>query len=721
MASTPQVAIGAPQSLSLTNPDGSINWGNVISGAGSAANSVVGNNNTAAAQIQGEQNAINTQAGVQGQNATALGNTANTNAGVLAPAAATGAGASSNLATYLGLNGQPADFSQFYNTPGYDFAVQQGTRAINSQAAAAGSAYTPNTLAAVGNYVQGAASTNYNNYINQLLQTQGQGITAQQGIVNSNTGLAEAGVNSNLSTGANIAQLQAAQGSANASGAANQSGIINSILGSLGGTSGVGSLINSLLGTGGSTGGANSSGVGGLLGAIKGLFGGSSSTGSSGDLSTVDPSLTMTSTPYSSSGSATGDLNQLFYPDGMTGQPATDTSSPTNTTGDTSYLDSYLGNFSGAGGQAATLPDGMQPVDTSGALAGLTTPGNVNLGSPSTTTPGSPSFGSNLSAGAGIIGGLTSGSPTGYASAGLNAVNLANNNNLLGGAKISGVSSGVGYGLNALGIYSGLQQGGVAGDTTAAVSAAQLANHALTNSGVISGAAGGAIGSALSVAGIGLDLYNEVKSYQSGATGSDALSGLQTGAAIGSLFGPLGTVIGGALGAAGGAIASAFGGGKNDAESLTGNNIDAAVANGSVNAAAALAPPSTAFQYLAGVMDAKNPTPGHSQPIEQVFGRMGESTLANDMFTQINSAISSGTISKTATPTQIYNSVVAPWLQSKGAAIDPNSKDVHGVNEGNTLIASLQSLIGNWQSGTLTSKTPVGINGQIDTTLPAFI
>lgn len=245
------------------------------------ANSIIGNNNTASDVIKGDQNAINTQTNVQGQNATALGNTANTNAGVLAPAAATGAGASSNLATYLGLNGQPADFSQFYNTPGYQFALSQGTKAINSQAAASGSAFTPNTLAAVGNYVQGAASTNYNNYINQLLQTQGQGITAQQGIVNSNTGLAEAGVNSNLSTGANIAQMQSAQGSANASGAANQSGIIGSALSSLGGAGGIGSLLSNLLGGSSSAGGANSSGILGALGTgLNGLFGGTGTPGS---------------------------------------------------------------------------------------------------------------------------------------------------------------------------------------------------------------------------------------------------------------------------------------------------------------------------------------------------------------------------------------------------------------------------------------------------------
>lgn len=691
---TAGVSVNGPQQLSLTNPDGSINWGNLLTSAGGAANSITGNNSTVSQQVQGEQNAINTQGTVQSQNATALGNTANTNAGVLAPAATTGAGASSNLATYLGLNGQPADFSQFYNTPGYNFAVQQGTRAINSQAAASGSAFTPNTLAAVGNYVQGAASTNYNNYINQLLQTQGQGITAQQGIVNSNTGLAEAGVNSNLSTGANISQLQTAQGSANASGAANQSGILNSILGGAGGA-GVGTLINSLLGTSGSSGGANTSGASGLLGAIKSLLGGGSSSG--GQLSTVDPSLTMTSTPFDSNGTASGDLNQLFQP----------TSSPTDTTGDNS-LDDALGGFSGAGGQATTGNPG-DGLDFS--------TGSINLGTPTGATP---SIGSNVNSAGNIINGLASGTTVGQTGAALSAAQLAANNNILGSSG-GAVNTGAGVGLNALGIYSGIKAGGVAGDTTAAINAAQLATKGAVAVGALSGAGGAALQGALSYAAIPLDLYNEVKSYQSGATGSDALAGLQTGAAIGTIFGPLGTVIGGAIGGAVGAVASAFGGGKNDPETLAGNNLDAAIAAGTTNAGAALAPPSAAFNYLAGQMDAKNNTPGHSQPIEQVFGRMQEGALTDQMFTQINSAISSGSISKTATPDQIYNSVVAPWLKSKGADIDPNSVDLHGVNSGQPLIAALQSLIGNWQSGALTSKTQIGVSGQVDSSLPTFI
>lgn len=255
---TAQIASpGAPQAqTSLTNPDGSINWGNLLGAGATTGLGLYGANSTAGAQIQGEQNAIGTQQ-------QTLQNVQNQ----FAPQTTTGNAAFGNLNTYLGLNGQPADFSQFYNTPGYQFATQQGTQAIDRQASANGSLYTPNTLASVGQYVTGAASQNYNNYISQLFNAAGMGA---QG----NTAISQA----QQSTGANISQLQAAQGSANASGAAASNGVLSNLLGSLGGSSGVGGLLNQLLGSSATPGSTNSSGVlsgaGGALNGLGSLFGG---------------------------------------------------------------------------------------------------------------------------------------------------------------------------------------------------------------------------------------------------------------------------------------------------------------------------------------------------------------------------------------------------------------------------------------------------------------
>lgn len=303
------------------------------------------------------------------------------------------------------------------------------------------------------------------------------------------------------------------------------------------------------------------------------------------------------------------------------------------------------------------------------------------------------------------------------------------------------MNTGAGLGLNALGIYSGIKQGGVAGDTGAAVNAAQLATKGLAAAGAISGGAASAAGAALGYAAIPLALYNEVKSYQSGATASDAIGGAETGAAIGSIVPGIGTAIGAVVGAAVGAVASAFGGGRPDQETTTGQNIDAALASGKATiSSTGLDTNQGAFQYLAGIMDAKNNTPGHSTALEQSFGRMGEGAVLDGMASQINTAVNNGTMTrlpsgavsfKTGGGTVIYpagqasqavySQVIAPWLQSKNASIDTAGVDVKGNNIGQATVASLQTLIGNYMSGSLNSKSVIGAQGQTDSTLPDFI
>jgi len=116
-----------------------------------------------------------------------------------------GQGADTALGSALGTNGQPANYSGFENMPGYAFAQQQGTQAIQRQAAAMGNAYTPNTAAAVGQYVTGTAMQDYNTYISQLMGAAGLGTTANQGLQTANQATAN-----NISTAQqNIGQAQA--------------------------------------------------------------------------------------------------------------------------------------------------------------------------------------------------------------------------------------------------------------------------------------------------------------------------------------------------------------------------------------------------------------------------------------------------------------------------------------------------------------------------------
>jgi hypothetical protein len=185
-----------------------VNWGNLIGAGLQAGINYWGSNNATGALTGAEQNAIGTQSGIQGQLSSIYG----TQRGL-------GNYADTNLAAQLGLAGQP-NYSVFYNSPGYKFAVQQGDQAIQRAAAANGSLYTPNELAMLGQYNAGYAAQNYNNYINQLMQAAGLGAQGNAGLASGIYG-----------TGANISQLQQNQGNARAGGAANTSGVVSNLLG----------------------------------------------------------------------------------------------------------------------------------------------------------------------------------------------------------------------------------------------------------------------------------------------------------------------------------------------------------------------------------------------------------------------------------------------------------------------------------------------------------
>ncbi len=208
-----------------------------ILGAGAtSAGALAGSN----AQVNANQNAITTQQGN-------LGNIQN----VWANQQATGQGANSALQSSLGLGGAAANPSNFLNMPGYQFAVQQGTQAIQRQAASLGSAYTPNTAQAVGQYVTGTAMSDYNTYISQLMGAAGLGSTA-------NTGIATP----TYQTGANISTLQQNQGYAQASGFSGASNAIGSLFGANGaGTSLLGAGVNYLNGSNSNTSGQPTTGT----------------------------------------------------------------------------------------------------------------------------------------------------------------------------------------------------------------------------------------------------------------------------------------------------------------------------------------------------------------------------------------------------------------------------------------------------------------------------
>lgn len=284
----------------------------------------------------------------------------------------------------------------------------------------------------------------------------------------------------------------------------------------------------------------------------------------------------------------------------------------------------------------------------------------------------------------------------GYGSAASNAGRLYGS---LAGNKLIG-QYGAGLG-NLLGIYNGLQQGGVAGYGGAAVNAAQLGSMA----GMF-GDASSAIGNAAGYAAIPLSLYNEVNSWESGATGKDALGGASTGAAIGTAVLPgIGTAIGALLGGAAGALSSAFGPGRKDPETSMFDKYNElyhnALKTGGTDAANKIAQANAdPYLTLAGYFDLRPGQMHGSNPLYSTYGRMGEQKFTNDLASHINDAFSSGKLSfgpngaliqhnpggGTTTYTnpndvagQVYNQAVAPWVQSMGNWDDVNKDAMTSV------------------------------------------
>lgn len=313
--------------------------------------------------------------------------------------------------------------------------------------------------------------------------------------------------------------------------------------------------------------------------------------------------------------------------------------------------------------------------------------------------------------------GLASGTPTGEANAGLGAAALAAQHGYLGNPNTAG--PGLGAASGALQLYTGLQQGGVMGDASAASGALRVGQGAASLMGD-SGAAS-AMGDAAGAIAVPLALYNFANNWQSGNTGSDAISGAETGAAIGSAVPVVGTIAGGLIGGAVGALSSAFGGGRVDPETSSWNGLTAMQAQHPTTNLMSSLNPSQAYQSLAGMMDAKNNSPGHSTALELTFGRMGEQNLMDQMTQQINAAISGGKVPKNATAAQLYSQVVTPWLQSKNAYISPNAIiSSNGTRAGNTVNNLLTQLISQWQSGALNANSRVGVAGQTISGLPAY-
>lgn len=90
------------------------------------------------------------------------------------------------LGTYtdaLGLNGDAgnaAATAAFHTSPGYDFAMDQGTTAALRGASAAGMLNSGNTLTALTKFGQGTADQEYGSWLDRLSSLQGEGLTCRR-------------------------------------------------------------------------------------------------------------------------------------------------------------------------------------------------------------------------------------------------------------------------------------------------------------------------------------------------------------------------------------------------------------------------------------------------------------------------------------------------------------------------------------------------------------
>lgn len=109
-----------------------------------------------------------------------------------APYNAVGQGATQTLAGLYGINGagggtgtpSAQSLQNFQNSPDYNFALQQGTLAMQRSAAAGGTLISGGQLKAGQEFGQGLASQQYGNYYNRLLSLAQIGQSAASGTAN---------------------------------------------------------------------------------------------------------------------------------------------------------------------------------------------------------------------------------------------------------------------------------------------------------------------------------------------------------------------------------------------------------------------------------------------------------------------------------------------------------------------------------------------------------
>lgn len=112
---------------------------------------------------------------------------------VLAPYSNTGVQSNTQTANLLGLNGQPAAdsaMSTFQASPGYQYSVQQGLKAVDAGAASQGVLRSGAALKAEQTLGNNLANQDFGSYISRLNSLSNYGITAAGGQASTDTSAA---------------------------------------------------------------------------------------------------------------------------------------------------------------------------------------------------------------------------------------------------------------------------------------------------------------------------------------------------------------------------------------------------------------------------------------------------------------------------------------------------------------------------------------------------
>jgi len=256
-----QTAAGQTNILGAANSTG-VNVGNALNSTNDIVNSTL---RDATTNVNQAGTNINTAAGTANNTLAGVYNQIRSDT---QPSIDSGAQGNRSLQAYAASNPQFSfNYNDYANDPAFQFQMDQGTRAIQNQAASQGLAQGGNTLQALTQYGQGLASTYYNDAFNRA-QTQFQ--------TNQNTTLAnlQALINSGAQGNSNFSQAGEYLGGQianNTTGAATQNATLQQYLAGLNttGQQNLGQLnVSGLLGAGAqSLQGSEAAGQLGLAGA----------------------------------------------------------------------------------------------------------------------------------------------------------------------------------------------------------------------------------------------------------------------------------------------------------------------------------------------------------------------------------------------------------------------------------------------------------------------